>query len=310
MKTFPWERNLFASSEHMSRVRDVDPAQLTGAEFEVIERTGQPVRFLSAVAQWPALTRWPEAGYLPRLLGPDIFVDVRCEPDVESFGLRPEDGEARAVAEGCAGDLGTMPFPDFLSALETPSPEYLATVLQSHQDGADLLKQDMDALPFFPTERTQPSTVYPPWAVMFGRRTWSDWHLHPLTESLICQLVGIKIVLLLPPDQPTWDVLHPVHVDALRCWDVDLDRYPDFAHLSPLRAVLQPGDALYVPAHWWHSVRSVGEDMTATAIHWWQAGEVDPEQPASRAFADRAPRLPVQRRYTRTGPRTPTPTRG
>ncbi|KAI0198210.1 hypothetical protein F4808DRAFT_266645 [Astrocystis sublimbata] len=35
-------------------------------------------------------------------------------------------------------------------------------------------------------------------------------------------------------------------------------------------AVLEPGDALYIPTHWWHSLRSVGADGSVNAsVNWW-----------------------------------------
>ncbi|KAG9015504.1 hypothetical protein FRB94_000109 [Tulasnella sp. JGI-2019a] len=35
----------------------------------------------------------------------------------------------------------------------------------------------------------------------------------------------------------------------------------------PMRATLRPGDALYLPAGWWHHVRQSGE--VVIAVNWW-----------------------------------------
>lgn len=33
-------------------------------------------------------------------------------------------------------------------------------------------------------------------------------------------------------------------------------------------AVVKPGDALFIPKNWWHSIKSVGEEITAS-VNWW-----------------------------------------
>jgi len=35
-----------------------------------------------------------------------------------------------------------------------------------------------------------------------------------------------------------------------------------------LQAILGPGDALFIPKGWWHSIKSVGTDVTAS-VNWW-----------------------------------------
>ncbi len=38
--------------------------------------------------------------------------------------------------------------------------------------------------------------------------------------------------------------------------------------VNPWVVVLEPGDALYVPRHWWHFVASISEDITVTLNTW------------------------------------------
>ena len=37
----------------------------------------------------------------------------------------------------------------------------------------------------------------------------------------------------------------------------DLDRFPDFAQATVRSAVLQPGDAVFIPVNWWHHLRAL-----------------------------------------------------
>jgi hypothetical protein len=51
--------------------------------------------------------------------------------------------------------------------------------------------------------------------------------------------------------------LSPINVDR-----VDLERFPALTHATPpLRALLQPGDALYLPNGWWHVITSTGRNV-------------------------------------------------
>ena len=54
----------------------------------------------------------------------------------------------------------------------------------------------------------------------------------------------------------------------------DLETYPRFAEAleAALRAELEPGDALYIPALWWHDVLSL-EDFGALINFWWRDAE-------------------------------------
>jgi hypothetical protein len=50
----------------------------------------------------------------------------------------------------------------------------------------------------------------------------------------------------------------------------DLDRFPRFADAAPFaqQAVLEPGDGIYIPYHWWHAVDSL-ERFNAFVNYWW-----------------------------------------
>ena len=47
---------------------------------------------------------------------------------------------------------------------------------------------------------------------------------------------------------------------------VDMDRFPLLAEATFTEAVLGPGDALFIPAGWWHYVRSLS---TSFSVNYW-----------------------------------------
>ena len=52
---------------------------------------------------------------------------------------------------------------------------------------------------------------------------------------------------------------------------VDLERYPLYrvAERQRMELILEPGDALYIPALWWHAVESL--DTTVSVNFWWRS---------------------------------------
>lgn len=98
------------------------------------------------------------------------------------------------------------------------------------------------------------------------------------TENIACVVGGRRRFTLFPPDQI--GNLYPGPLDLtpagqpISLVDVrkpDLDRFPRFA--EALRAAevaeLAPGDAVYIPALWWHNVEAL-EDFNVLVNYWWR----------------------------------------
>lgn len=114
--------------------------------------------------------------------------------------------------------------------------------------------------------------------------TYTPWHRDP-NPNLFCQLCSSKVIRLLPPNLgehifrtvqmklgrhgssrirgeemmhgPERTLLH----DAI--WSPD-------ANPEIFEARVSPGDALFIPKGWWHSVRSVhGDGRLNGSVNWW-----------------------------------------
>lgn len=59
----------------------------------------------------------------------------------------------------------------------------------------------------------------------------------------------------------------PLH-DAIWSDDSDDNRYADVLRTHGLETQVELGDAVFIPTAWWHSVKGVGEGVTASA-NWW-----------------------------------------
>lgn len=90
-------------------------------------------------------------------------------------------------------------------------------------------------------------------------------------ENLFVQILGRKRFLLFSPDQvfnlypyPAWHTLDSYSmVDFER---PDLERFPAFQQACALEAVLDPGDILYLPKHWFHHVHALLGDNASLSF--------------------------------------------
>ena len=114
-------------------------------------------------------------------------------------------------------------------------------------------------------------------SIWIGNRTCIAAHFDN-TENIACVVGGRRRFTLFPPDQI--GNLYPGPLDLtpagqpISLVDVrnpDLDRFPRFA--EALRAAevaeLAPGDAVYIPALWWHNVEAL-EDFNVLVNYWWR----------------------------------------
>lgn len=100
---------------------------------------------------------------------------------------------------------------------------------------------------------------------------------YDLMENIAIVIAGRRRFTLFPPDQvgnlymgpyeltPAGTPVSMVDPDA-----PDLARYPRFADAmdNAWEATLEPGDALYIPFHWWHAVASLAP-VNMLCNYWW-----------------------------------------
>ena len=103
-------------------------------------------------------------------------------------------------------------------------------------------------------------------------------------HNLACVIAGRRRFLLFPPEQVANLYIGPIdNPPPLSIVDVeapDFARFPRFAQaLSTAQvAELGPGDALFIPRHWWHHVTS-RDAYNAMVNYWWGACAMGLENP-------------------------------
>lgn len=107
---------------------------------------------------------------------------------------------------------------------------------------------------------------------------------YDLMDGTLIQLYGVKKVVLFPPSQTANLYPFPIYVHLyrgfkLRCWfsqvypeNPDFKTFPQFEEALQFKqeVYLQPGEALFIPAGWWHEVTAVGEGMVCSINRFWR----------------------------------------
>jgi len=139
------------------------------------------------------------------------------------------------------------------------------------------LMPDLDPLPahMFPNWLTSP--LWPRWrgrgqmmapelfiggpGATFPCIHWDNLHMH----AFLVQISGVKEYFVYPPDQSEFMYAKKEAPNISPISDIespDLERYPLFAEARPIRFTLHPGEMLFVPSTWWHTVRILTPSIT------------------------------------------------
>ena len=88
------------------------------------------------------------------------------------------------------------------------------------------------------------------------------------THAFLMQIYGRKQFVVYPPEQERFLYPSPVKSNLSLITSVespDLDKFPLFAQARPTTFVLEPGELLFVPSHWWHTAKMLTPSITVSA---------------------------------------------
>jgi hypothetical protein len=153
-------------------------------------------------------------------------------------------------------------FGEFLDLVESgPANDVYMTANNTAANAAllEVLADDLCPLP--PMLQPEPRKGF----LWIGRDTMTPMH-HDLTQNIMVQLVGTKVIRLVPPsEQPKLG--NSLHVFADFRWlEDELAKSRDIAFTE---VVLPPRHALFLPVGWWHCVRAQGFSVTYTSTNFW-----------------------------------------
>ena len=165
-----------------------------------------------------------------------------------------------------------MSLPDLAKAIQepNPSPLYHAESDELFETCPHLLEDDLMGLESV-LPLPDPSYASVEGLVWLGSESWTGLHadLDPLNVLMV--VFGSKNVTLFhPSDTPNlypWDTRldFGARLSRVDPFDVDLAAFPNYAATTPLSVVLNAGDAMYIPAHWFHYVHTPEPSLAVSA---------------------------------------------
>jgi hypothetical protein len=229
----------------------------------------KPVVVTDALRGWRALGRWtPE--FFRQEFG-DMKFMINEEPNQKADYKGNEGGTEYTMARFIDRVLE--------STDESPAPYFRNRVLY---DLFPSLRQDIEPLP----EYLFPNWLPEHYAVKYvsevlnrgaaielfiGGKGGSFPVLHydgAGVHAFLMQMYGRKEYIVFPPDQEP--LLYPSpdreNLSLLNSVESpDLKKFPLFAKADPTKFILEPGQLLFVPAHWWHTVKMLSPSITLSA---------------------------------------------
>lgn len=261
------------------------------------ERPGKPVVIAGGARAWPAVRAWSPAALKARLGGVEIAFKLSATHKHPDFN-QPTLAATFARGTSSFGELldrvTTGPLDERARRLFTGDERWLLR----RRDGVESvdpelapLLGDVERPAFIPPER-----LYTVWAWFSGPgvRTWLHYDNNGC-HNLNGQITGRKEALLIPPEAlPAMALFEPGGGNpALNCSRIDAGagdaeiaaKWPGYATAPALRATLEAGDLLFIPAWWFHTFAHLG-DFNSNVNFWWK-----PEAPVTNAVAARQARI-------------------
>ncbi len=221
---------------------------ITSEEFiEKYQRMAKPVILSDATKNWPAREKWT-IDYLIKVAGHKIV------PVYSSDTAKGKSHQHAAAAK--------MKMADYLNMLKNGE-NNLRMFFYNILHGAPSLLKDFSypklGLKFF--KRL-------PVLFVGGRGARVQMHYDiDLAELILCHFGGRKHVLLISPEQTPYMYKVPFSFSALYDIDFenpDFDKYPALKNINAYSALLNHGDALYIPSGYWHYIiyEDIGFSLT------------------------------------------------
>lgn len=274
----------------------VDAARLSQETFDrEYFRGNRPLVIRGAADHWPAFRLWSPKYFLSLFPERTVPIDYSQDGFMSYTTLDREKSTFRTE----------LPFREASARIVDPAPGqprcYLRNVSLPDLFPELLLDFEPPALIGDPARITMNHFWYG--AAGCVSALHFDW-----TSNFMVQVLGRKrFTLFSPADTP---FLYPAGdsapsaetdwIDLREHSRVDIEhpnfeRFPEFRHASPVVAVLEPGDMLWLPPNWWHQARTL--DLSISVNFWWR-----PHLDQLLFMEDLVGRMPIAYRAGALGP--------
>ncbi len=240
---------------------------VTGEAFAAIFARQLPAILKGHVAHWPA-----------------VAAGLRSSRAMADYLGAMDAGVPTSVAEAPASSGGQFFYASDMAEFNfTKRQRPLAQALEQivgnigRPDAPIVAVQMMPVAEHVPAfARDNPSPLLPP---QVGPRLWIGGRMRSQTHNdadhnIACVIHGQRRFVLFPPEQVgnlyigPFD--NPPPLSLVRLEAPDFDAFPRFRQAldAAIQADLDPGDALFLPARWWHHVSSLSP-FNVMVNYWW-----------------------------------------
>ena len=248
--------------------------------LEQVRPLGRPAVLRGLAAGWPAVAAARTSDrdfvdYIRRFRLQHSIPMLVGQPEIEGRFFYDD------MMKGLNFGSGTSPIDPFLDRLlrDAANPRPFAIAIQS--------TPIPEVMPGFEkenaTDLVEPTVVPRMW---MGNRVRVAPH-YDLMENIGVVVAGRRRFTLFPPDQignlyvgPFESTPAGTPISLVDTQNPDLERFPRYAQAieHAEAAELEPGDAIYIPFHWWHGVDSL-EPLNLFVNYWWNPARSDMGNP-------------------------------
>ena len=257
----------------MSPIRvwhDVSPSA-----FQQIRAAAEPAVLKGVAADWPIVQAADPPAYLRRLANDAPVQFMQAPPEAEG---RMHYGPTIGTRNFRTGQAPLAAFLDLLAAeAGKPRPDALALQgLPAHEHLPRFAEANRLAL--------LPEAIPP--RLWIGNAAKVAIH-HDPSENVAVVAAGRRRFTLFAPEQVANLYMGPfnptpagVQVSMVHLTAPDFDRYPRFGDAleAAHTAELEPGDAIYIPYHWYHHVEALAP-FNLLVNYWWDPAPAGPGSP-------------------------------
>jgi len=250
----------------IQEVRNADAAQV------LAETNGraEPVVFRGLCAHWPLVERADDINATERYL-----LDHYNQAPVTAF-LAAAESAGRIFYND---DISALNFRQVRIGLDQVLTEIRQANSQSPPPTVYMGSMALDhCLPAIKTDNSLPDGgLAASVRIWMGNRSRVAAH-HDVMDNIACVCAGRRKFTLFPPDQTANLYLGPIdmtpagqQVSLVDPENPDLERFPRYGRAleQAQAAELEPGDAIYIPAMWWHQVNATAP-FNILINHWWR----------------------------------------
>jgi hypothetical protein len=231
--------------------------------------TNTPILIKGAVRHWPAFSNWKDPEYLIKKIG-SVPVEVRYEPLNESVHNNLTEANMlfdnfyENVNHNNKSSLWIHAQNIVIESSRAIEKANASMLSEFSKKLSGLAQEEFSLFPFLGDVKE--SIIYPTWRVFLYKNSFTDWHAHPIDSHLMCQIVGKKEVFLFPPNKG-YELIQSSILDAgIRSCEASVAIKEKIREARPIRVVVEDGDALHIPVHWYHMVQPLEDSPSGITV--------------------------------------------